>query len=151
MDCTARSRIYNNLNYMKGAAIRPPQRISEYVASHLIRPAHGGSTKSYDENKKRRTGETGVFVYLRGKRRAIRTHLVNPRLDTPGGPHIIQHRLVFTGRQAAVQCQQDSEQVVRASGVFYRMEEYDRRQLICPIDSLRAFLGVLRTFASSRG
>lgn len=65
---------------MKGAAILPPQRTSEYIASLMIRLAHGGSTKSYDENARRRTGEIGVFVYLRGERRALRTHLVNPRL-----------------------------------------------------------------------
>lgn len=102
---------------MKGAAILPPQRISEYTACHMNRLAHEGYTKSYDENKRRRTGETGVFVYLRGKRRALRTYLVNPRLYTPGVPHVIQYHLVLTERQAAVQCEQDSEQVVRASGV----------------------------------
>lgn len=125
---------------MKGAAILPPQRISEYIASHMIRLAHGGSTKSCDENERRRTGETGVFVYFRGQRRALRTHLVNPRLQTPGWPDIIQHRPVFTERQTVIQCQQDSGQVMRASGFFYRMEDYDRQRLICPFTSNPGFV-----------
>lgn len=63
-----------------------------------------------------------------------------------------QHRLVFTETQAVFQCQHDhnhngsSGLVARAGDVFYSIEEYTRRHLTYPSDSLPAFLGVLRAF-----
>lgn len=72
-----------------------------------------------------------------------------------------QHRLVFTELQAVFQCQHDhnhnhngssssSGLVARAGDVFYSIEEYTRRHLTYPSDSLRAFLGVLRAFEKLR-
>lgn len=67
-----------------------------------------------------------------------------------------RHRLVFTETQASFQCQQHnhnhhyhnsgSGRVAHAEDIFYRIEEYTRRHLTYPADSLRAFLGVLRAF-----
>lgn len=70
-----------------------------------------------------------------------------------------RHRLVFTETQAVFQCchhpQQRSDntnnsRIARAGDVFYRIEEYTRRRLTYPTDSLRAFLGVLRAFEKLR-
>lgn len=66
-----------------------------------------------------------------------------------------RHRLVFTETQAVFQCchhpqehgdKNNNSMVSRAADVFYRIEEYTRRRLTYPSDSLRAFLGVLRAF-----
>lgn len=57
-----------------------------------------------------------------------------------------QHRLVFTETRAAFQCQHDMWRAARAGDIFYRIDEYTRRHLTYPTDSLRAFLGILRAF-----
>lgn len=61
-----------------------------------------------------------------------------------------RHRLVFTESQAVFQCLHDNGRVARAGDIFYRIEEYTRRHLTYPADSLRAFLGVFRAFEKLR-
>lgn len=72
-----------------------------------------------------------------------------------------RHRLVFTETQAVFQCchhhppqhgdnNKNNSMIARAGDVFYRIEEYTRRRLTYPSDSLRAFLGVLRAFEKLR-
>lgn len=69
-----------------------------------------------------------------------------------------KHRLVFTETQAVFQCQHNQDHshddstglVSRADDIFYCIEEYTRRHLTYPTDSLRAFLGVLRAFEKLR-
>lgn len=71
-----------------------------------------------------------------------------------------RHRLVFTETQAVFQSchhprqhgnnNNNNSRISRAGDVFYRIEEYTRRRLTYPTDSLRAFLGVLRAFEKLR-
>lgn len=107
-------------------------------------------TYSLAENGGRGEGRA-AYVYIEEAHAELSELVWSTRGWTYQEGLLSQHRLVFTESQATFQCQHNnnsssSRLVERAADIFYRIEEYTRRRLTYPADSLRAFLGVLRAF-----
>lgn len=95
----------------------------------------------------------GAYVYIKETHTELSKLVWSTRGWTYQEGLLSQHRLVFSETQAVFQCQHHdnnksgrSSRIARAGDVFYCIEEYTRRHLTYPTDSLRAFLGVLRAF-----
>lgn len=104
-----------------------------------------------------RGGGRAAYVYIEEAHAELSELVWSTRGWTYQEGLLSRHRLVFTETQASFQCQQHnhhhhhhhnsgSGRVAHAEEIFYRIEEYTRRHLTYPADSLRAFLGVLRAF-----
>lgn len=110
-------------------------------------------TYSLAENGGRGEGRA-AYVYIEEAHAELSELVWSTRGWTYQEGLLSRHRLVFTETQASFQCQQHnyhhhnsgSGRVAHAEEIFYRIEEYTRRHLTYPADSLRAFLGVLRAF-----
>lgn len=110
---------------------------------------NGGRSESRDVTVSRiENGGNEAYVYIDEAHSELSELVWSTRGWTYQEGLLSQHRLVFTEMQASFQCQHsnNSNRVARAGDVFYRIEEYTRRHLTYPTDSLRAFLGVLRAF-----
>lgn len=95
----------------------------------------------------------GAYVYIKEAHTELSKLVWSTRGWTYQEGLLSQHRLVFSETQAVFQCQHHDNnksgrgsRIARAGDVFYCIEEYTRRHLTYPTDSLRAFLGVLRAF-----
>lgn len=95
----------------------------------------------------------GAYVYITEAHTELSKLVWSTRGWTYQEGLLSRHRLVFSETQAVFQCQHRdnnkrgrSSRIARAGDVFYCIEEYTRRHLTYPTDSLRAFLGVLRGF-----
>lgn len=131
---------------------------SEHGLPGSRRIHHRLGTYSLNESSSSSRSET-CYLYINEAHAELSELVWSTRGWTYQEGLLSRHRLVFTETQAVFQCchhphqhggNNNNSRVARAGDVFYRIEEYTRRRLTYPSDSLRAFLGVLRAFEKLR-